>query len=144
MTCRPMVAEDVEAVAALEARAFSTPWRADTFLTLLERPGAVLIVAECDGGFAGYAVLWCILDQGELANIAIEDRLRRNGLGGALLDHVLDVARSRGVRNLFLEVRVGNAAAAHLYDSRGFVEIGRRRDYYDQPREDALVLEKRL
>jgi ribosomal-protein-alanine N-acetyltransferase len=139
-----MVADDVEAVAALEARAFSTPWRSDTFRTLLERPGAELVVAEVDGSFAGYAVLWCILDQGELANIAIVEALRGTGLGGVLLDHVLGVARARGVRTLFLEVRVGNAAAAHLYESRGFVEIGRRRDYYDDPREDARVMQKPL
>lgn len=139
-----MVAADVEAVADLEARAFSRPWRADTFRTLLERPGAELVVLECDGAFAGYAVLWCILDQGELANIAIEEGLRGRGLGGALLDHVLELARARGVCTLFLEVRVGNRAAAELYASRGFSEIGRRTDYYDEPREDARVLAKAL
>lgn len=139
-----MDAADVDRVADLEARAFSRPWRADTFRTLLERPGAELVVLEYDGAFAGYAVLWCILDQGELANIAIEERFRGGGLGGALLDHVLERARVRGVRTLFLEVRVGNRAAAELYSSRGFTEIGRRTDYYDEPREDARVLEKRL
>ena len=144
MTCRPMEVADVERVAELEARAFSTPWRADTFRTLLERPGAELVVLEIDGTFAGYAVLWCILDQGELANIAIDDRFRGRGFGGALLDHVLALARSRGVQTLFLEVRAGNRAAAGLYASRGFSEIGRRKGYYDEPPEDARVLQKRL
>lgn len=139
-----MAAADVEAVAEMEAAAFSTPWRADTFRTLLERPGAEMHVIEDDGEVVGYAVLWCILDQGELANIAIREDARGRGLGGVLLDRVLDVARERGVRSLFLEVRVSNEAAASLYDSRGFVEIGRRRDYYERPREDARVLEKRL
>jgi [ribosomal protein S18]-alanine N-acetyltransferase len=139
-----MVAADVDAVAELEALAFSTPWRADTFRTLLERPGAELLVVEADGELAGYAVLWCIMDQGELANIAIREADRGRGLGGILLDHVLQVARERGVRSLFLEVRVSNDAAAALYASRGFREIGRRRDYYERPREDARVLEKRL
>ncbi len=139
-----MRAADVEAVALLEAEAFSTPWRADTFRTLLERPGAEMLVLEVDGVLAGYAVLWCILDQGELANIAIQEQRRGQRLGGILLDHVLAVARSRGVRSLFLEVRESNHAAAALYDSRGFIEIGRRKDYYDSPRENARVLEKRL
>ena len=139
-----MAAADVEAVAEMEAAAFSTPWRADTFRTLLERPGAEMHVIEDGGEVVGYAVLWCILDQGELANIAIREDARGRGLGGVLLDRVLDVARERGVRSLFLEVRVSNEAAASLYDSRGFREIGRRRDYYDRPREDARVLEKRL
>lgn len=139
-----MTAADVEAVAALEALAFSTPWQADTFRTLLERPGAELHVLDSDGELAGYAVLWCILDQGELANIAIREQDRGLGLGGVLLDHVLEVARGRGVKSLFLEVRESNTAAAALYETRGFREIGRRRDYYERPREDARVLEKRL
>lgn len=139
-----MTAADVDAVAALEALAFSTPWQADTFRTLLERPGAELHVLDADGELAGYAVLWCILDQGELANIAIREQDRGLGLGGVLLDHVLEVASGRGVRSLFLEVRESNAAAAALYESRGFREIGRRKDYYERPREDARVLEKRL
>ena len=139
-----MTADDVAAVAELEALAFSTPWRADTFRTLLARPGAELHVIEADGELAGYAVLWCILDQGELANIAVREALRGRGLGGILLDHVLAVARVRGVKRLFLEVRLSNGAATRLYDSRGFKEIGLRKDYYERPREDARVLEKRL
>jgi ribosomal-protein-alanine N-acetyltransferase len=136
--------DDVEAVAGLEAQAFSMPWRADTFRTLLERPGAEMHVLEVDGEVVGYAVLWCILDQGELANIAVHPRFRGQGLGGLLLDRILEVACARGVRSLFLEVRLSNDAAAALYQSRGFTEIGRRKDYYDRPREDARVLEKRL
>lgn len=139
-----MAPGDIEVVAALEERAFSTPWRADTFRTLLERPGAELHVLDDGGEVVGYAVLWCILDQGELANIAIREEDRGRGFGGLLLDHVLEVARSRGVRSLFLEVRESNDAAAALYRARGFHEIGRRRNYYERPREDARVLEKRL
>lgn len=144
MKCRRMTAADVEAVAELEHAAFSTPWQADTFRTLLERPGCEMHVVELDDEVVGYAVLWCIMDQGELANIAIREPLRGRGLAGHLLDTVIDVARKRGVRSLFLEVRVSNTAAAALYESRGFREIGRRRNYYDQPREDARVLEKQL
>lgn len=139
-----MAPGDVEVVALLEERAFSTPWRADTFRTLLERPGAELHVLEAGGEVAGYAVLWCILDQGELANIAIREEDRGRGFGGLLLDRVLEIAASRGVRSLFLEVRASNEAAGRLYQSRGFREIGRRKGYYERPREDARVLEKRL
>jgi ribosomal-protein-alanine N-acetyltransferase len=139
-----MEMRDVDVVAALEARAFSTPSRADTFRTLLERPGAEMHVLELGEDVAGYAVLWCILDQGELANIAIREDERGRGLGRLLLDHMIGIAHERGVRSLFLEVRMSNRAAARLYASRGFAEIGRRENYYERPREDARVLQKRL
>lgn len=142
---RPMTAADVPRVVAIETLAFSSPWQADTILRLLGRPGAELLVLDLpDASVVGYAILWCILDQGELANIAIDEPWRGRSLGAFLLDRVLDTARERGVRTLFLEVRASNVAAAALYESRGFVEIGTRRNYYDHPREDARVLEKRL
>lgn len=139
-----MAAGDVEVLAALEAATFSTPWRASTFLRLLDRPGAVLRVVEEEGRILAYAVLWCILDEGELANIAVVPEARGRGVGGELLDHLLEVARRRGVSRLFLEVRGSNDAAHRLYASRGFHQIGTRKAYYDHPREDARVLELRL
>lgn len=139
-----MKEDDVPAVVHLEAEAFSSPWHASTFHRLLGRPGAELWVVELDGAIAGYAVLWCILDQGEVANIAIRGDLRGRGIGGRLLDHLIEVSRSRGVRSLFLEVRESNDAARGLYDSRGFKEIGRRKGYYQSPVEDARILELKI
>lgn len=138
---RRMAASDVARVAEIEAEAFSSPWKADTFHTLLERPGAELwVLAEPDAGVVAYAVVWCILDQGELANIAVAEPYRRQGYGAYLLSHVVGVARDRGVDSLYLEVRVSNTRAADLYRAFGFREIGVRRDYYDHPREDALLM----
>lgn len=139
-----MVAADVAAVADLEAQSFSSPWHPSTFLRLLDRPGAELWVLEKDGEVMAYAVLWCVLDQAELANIAVRPEVRGRGLGSALLDHVLDVARGRGIRSVFLEVRESNRVARDLYAGRGFEEVGVRRGYYDTPSEDARVLELRL
>lgn len=141
---RPMAPEDLASVAALEKGAFTTPWDAATFLRLLDRPGAELWVTEEVGEIVAYGVLWCILDQGELANIAVAPGARGRGHGGRLLDHLVEVARSRGVGRLFLEVRESNDVALHLYDSRGFRHIGTRKGYYERPREDALVLELRI
>jgi ribosomal-protein-alanine N-acetyltransferase len=140
-----MVESDLVPVAAIEAEAFTTPWKPETFRRLLGRDAAEPLVLELpEAGVVGYAILWCILDQGEIANIAVHEKWRGRALGAFLLDQVIDVAREAGVRTLFLEVRESNRVAATLYDSRGFVEIGRRRDYYADPREDARVLEKRL
>ena len=136
---------DVERVAEIESFAFSTPWEATTFRLLLDRPGAVLLVLEVPPDrVAGYAVLWCIQDQGELANIAVIPEFRNRQLGAYLLDRVLDEARDRTVESLYLEVRVSNFRARSMYASRGFEEIGVRRDYYEKPREDARILMKRL
>jgi ribosomal-protein-alanine N-acetyltransferase len=140
-----MAAGDVAAVARLEKQSFSTPWNAKTFRTLLGRTGAELWVAEDEEeGVVGYYVLWCIQDQGELANIAVRESFRGRRLGGLLLDHALEVAERRGVESVYLEVRVSNDQAAAMYASRGFEQVGVRRNYYDSPREDARVLMKRL
>jgi ribosomal-protein-alanine N-acetyltransferase len=135
-----MEPRDVARVAELEAASFTAPWREGTFHRLVGRPLAELWVVEEEGRVVGYAVLWCVLDQGELANIAIAPEARGRGLGGALLDHVLAEARRRGMRTLFLEVRESNRAARAMYDARGFLEVGVRPGYYSSPSEDARVL----
>ena len=89
---------------------------------------------------AGYAVLWCFGDQGELANIAVAPGCRGRGLGARLLAAVLDTAREQGVEELFLEVRDSNERAIAMYERRGFEVLGRRVGYYDRPREDARVM----
>lgn len=138
---RALGPDDVEAVVAIEAEAFTTPWQADTFSSLIDRDGVELIVmVDRSAGVIGYAVLWCILDQGELANLALSPLRRGAGLGRHLLQHVVDVAAGRGVRKLFLEVRASNTRAIDLYARFGFAEVGLRRAYYDDPREDALVM----
>lgn len=132
---------DVAAVAELEARSFSTPWRAATFHRLLERSAVDLWVVEEEGRVVAYAVVWRVLDQAELANIAVREEARGRGLGARLLQHALDRARVAGVRTVYLEVRVSNEAALRMYRRAGFRETGRRRGYYTDPPEDALVLQ---
>ena len=142
---RKMRPEDVDAVVAIETESFSSPWRRETFLELMDRPTAeALVMDHGDDGVVGYAVLWCILDQGELANVAIASRMRGRGLGRQLLSRALDVGRERGVQTVFLEVRESNARALGLYHSFGFAEVGHRRGYYDHPKEDARILMARL
>ncbi|HSG48549.1 MAG TPA: ribosomal protein S18-alanine N-acetyltransferase, partial [Longimicrobiales bacterium] len=92
----------------------------------------------------GYFVLWCILDQGELANIAVTEGHRGKGYGAFLLQRVVDVAKERGVEALYLEVRVSNASATKLYKAFGFTEVGRRKKYYDHPVEDGRVMMLRV
>ena len=139
---RPMTSADVPSVADIEHEAFTTPWKAETFEGLIDRDGMELLVMEGpDGSVVGYAVLWCILDQGELANIAVRPEDRGRGLGAQLLREVLSVCRERGVASLYLEVRASNEPAIKLYEQFGFQDVGRRRDYYRIPTEDARIME---
>ena len=142
---RPVALSDIDEVASIEARSFSNPWQPQTFRSLISEGRAHILVAEDpDAGVVGYAVLWWVLEQGELANLAVAERFRGRGVGAALLDRVLADAGAQGVERVFLEVRTSNQRAFDLYCSRGFTQVGVRRDYYRNPREDARVLQKRL
>jgi len=142
---RPMETEDVETVLTIESRAFTTPWQADTFQSLIGRPSSELWVMEHTvEGIVAYAVLWCILDQGELANIAVRPDHLGQGYASQLLERVLDIARGRDVETIYLEVRASNSRALELYERFGFSQVGVRKMYYDEPKEDALVLRVEL
>ena len=139
---RRMVEADLSAVLRIERASFAVPWTPATFLGLLRRSDAHLLVAETDEALVGYAAVWIVLEQAELGDIAVDAAWRRRGIGSGLLHAVLDLVERRGVRELFLEVRVSNEDAQRLYARHGFTEVGRRRDYYTRPREDALVLRR--
>jgi ribosomal-protein-alanine N-acetyltransferase len=136
---------DLPAIAEIEASAYSNPWHPDTFRSLLRQSRAKVLVAEDkDGGVAGYAVYWWVLEQAELANLAVRGDQQGQGLGGAILDRALLMAGSQGVESVFLEVRVSNESARRLYASRGFRQISVREGYYQNPKEDALILVRNL
>ncbi len=138
---RKMAPGDVDRVTQLEAESFTCPWSAESFAHLLERDGCELwVLDDREAGVVGYGVLWCILDQGELANFAVAPSHRGKGHGGRLLARMLEVAREREVERIYLEVRVSNAAAIGLYHGFGFTDLGRRKKYYDKPVEDALIM----
>lgn len=140
---RGMRREDVAAVAAIEAAAFSDPWPALAFLELLGAPHARLRVAQnAAGAVLGYCVMLHVLDEAEVANIATHSHARRSGVAARLLDESLADADALGTTEVFLEVRASNVAAQSLYVSRGFQQVGRRTGYYQRPAEDALVLKR--
>ena len=143
---RRMVQSDVPAVVAIETSTFSTPWNETTFRSLLQRSGVEVWVAEWEREemVAAYAILWCVVEEGELANLAVRRDLRGKGIGSRLLSRVVEAAAAAGVRDLYLEVRESNRGARRMYAQNGFQEIGVRKGYYDQPHEDARVLRKPL
>lgn len=143
---RPASSADLAEIAALERVSYGDPWPASAFASLPDNPRVFFSVARQDvrGALVGYVVAWYVLDEGELANLTITPALRKRGMGGVLLDAMLNDASSRGVTHIYLEVRESNTAARRLYDTRGFEEVGRRTAYYRNPKEDALVLRRTL
>lgn len=137
---RDMRTADVPAVAALERAAYTMPWSEATFRGLIRRRDAEMITADAGGAVIGYAAFWCVVDQGELGNVCVSDEWRGHGLGARLVEEVIRRAAQRGVREVFLEVRPSNGVARALYERLGFRPVGRRRDYYQAPVEDAIVL----
>lgn len=137
----PMTTEDLPAVAALEKTCFpADPWSEALFRDALDNPAVVILLAEGeDGAVLGYAVLSVVLDEGNLDNIAVAPDCRRRGVADALLGALTGFGREH-LSVLMLEVRASNAPAIALYEKHGFVAAGRRKNYYDAPREDAVLM----
>lgn len=142
---RPLRGDDLERVIEIERECFSTPWKETTFRGLMKRSDTDVLVAEtADGRVEGYAACWTVIDQSELGNVAVSPDARGTGLGGALVDAVVDAIRARGSAECYLEVRESNEDAQSLYRQRGFETVGRRPRYYSLPTEDALVMRLRI
>ena len=141
---RPMTEADLGRVLEIERASFTVPWTPATFAGLIRRDDSHLRVAEVDGVVVGYTAVWIVVDQAELGDIAVEAAWRGRGIGARLLAAAIDLVRERGVRELYLEVRVSNDGARRLYERHGFRVVGRRPRYYVRPREDALVLRLEL
>jgi [ribosomal protein S18]-alanine N-acetyltransferase len=134
---------DLPEVVAMERECYSDPWPASAFAVLPDNPRVYFAVARgLRGRVIGYVVGWYVIDEGELANLAVAPDDRRSGTGRALLDAMIADAMARGTKELYLEVRESNAAARRLYHSLEFEEVGRRKAYYRSPTEDALILRK--
>ncbi len=132
---------DIDEVAAIERASFTQPWsRAEFSALMAARSVTFLVLTSQDGALLGYAITYLAGESADLANFAIGPAVRGGGLGRFLLDAAIEDARSRGVSELFLEVRESNSAARALYERAGFAAVARRRRYYDAPIEDALVL----
>ena len=136
--------EDMPGIMEIERECFSVPWSETGMLTEVTGSDSLVLVSEEGGTVTGFAVLHLFGDEGELFNIAVRGSRRRRGVGDGLLGEILRLARKRGVRRVFLEVRKGNAAARALYKKHGFAVCGERRNYYDAPKEDAILMDAEL
>lgn len=136
----PMTAEHIPQIAALERACFSRPWSEDMLREELWNESAVVIVAAGeDGTVLGYAGLQTVLDEGYIDNVAVDERFRRQGVADELIAAFARFGQAK-LAFLTLEVRASNAAAIALYAKHGFRQVGRRKNYYEAPQEDAILM----
>jgi ribosomal-protein-alanine N-acetyltransferase len=145
LTLAPMTLEDLDEVLEIERLSFKTPWSRAAFrYEIVQNRVARCVVVRAEARLAGYLCLWEIGHEIHITNLAVHPHRRGQGLARALLQATLEDGRARGVTLAFLEVRPSNVEALGLYESLGFSVIGRRKGYYFDTGEDALVMETRL
>jgi [ribosomal protein S18]-alanine N-acetyltransferase len=136
---RRLTYADLPQVIAIERRAFPTPWSLAMFVLELSKPSGICLAAVRDGGLVGYLVCSRYDTVWHLMNVAVDIRLRRQGIGRALIERLFELA-DRPDEQYTLEVRTSNDPAIQLYERFGFRSAGRRRGYYHDNREDALIM----
>ena len=136
--------EDIEQISQMEQSYFGQPWSESSIASYAEKGNTVFIVARREGTVVGYIAVLCILDEGNLVSIAVHDDYREMGIATELLDIASEMAMDRGVTSIHLEVREQNEKAIRLYEKEGFMQIGRRKSFYRNPEEDAILYREDL
>ena len=142
MTVRPAAPPDIPAVAALERREFAAGADEGVLSRLLDSDGGVILAAAEGEVLLGCVWARFVLDEGEIGNIAVAPEHRRRGVGEALLTALCAEAERRKATALLLEVRESNLAARRLYEKTGFETVGKRKNYYEKPVENAILMTK--
>lgn len=137
---RKMSESDCETVWELQKKCFSRAWSLESIWEMFTMAGYVSLIACENGSIIGYIGIKAVLDEADITNVAVHPRWRRRGIGRELLTALLKEAAQKGVHRIFLEVRVSNEAARALYEQAGFQTIDIRKNYYDEPREDACIM----
>ena len=144
MTFREMLVEDLEQVVDIEQKLFSVPWTKEGFLTYLMKKDTMFFVVEEKDRILGYCSMMTVLDEGDILNVAVRSDRQKEGIGQFLVDSMLRMAEMQGIKLVHLEVRQGNGTARRLYQRLGFKEDGLRRDYYENPVENAVLMTKEM
>lgn len=137
-----MSISDVPAVAELERKCFSDPWSERSVAAELENPLSLWLVALLGRTVVGYVGSQSVMEQADMMNIAVNPDYRRRGIAESLIERLVAELKGKQVSSLTLEVRASNAPAIALYRKLGFIQVGKRPNYYRNPREDALILRK--
>ena len=140
-TIVPMTYDHIPQVAAIERQCFPDPWSERMLREHLDNQCAAALVALGeDGTILGYAGLLVVLDEGYITNVATRPEYRRQGIASDLLGVFRNFAEGNHLAFLTLEVRASNTAARTLYEKEGYAQVGCRKNYYDHPKEDAIIM----
>ena len=141
MTVIPMTREHLGQIEAIEQLCFPDPWSRNLLEDMLAHEEAISLTAVGeDGGVLGYASAQTVLDEGYINNVAVHPEYRRQGIASRLLEELRQQGEAMGLAFLTLEVRRSNHAAQALYAKHGYLEVGCRRNYYEHPKEDAILM----
>lgn len=143
MTIRFAVKEDAVRLAQLEQANFAEPWSQAAIEEAMDY-GTLFFVSEQDGLVVGYAGMKPVSDEGYIANVAVDESFRRQGIAKALMEAVTAYAQENGLATLSLEVRPSNQGAIALYTACGYKQVGRRKNFYSNPQEDGLILTRKV
>jgi ribosomal-protein-alanine acetyltransferase len=135
--------QDLRQVAIIEKENFSCPWSETAFASTLEKENIIYLVAVELEEIIGYCGEWYVLDEGEITNVAVSRSSRRKGIAVQLLQELFVQAQKKGVTLHTLEVRKSNQSAINLYEKLGFQAEGIRKNFYEKPTEDAIIMWKR-
>lgn len=141
---RNMTEQDVAQIAELEKKVFSDAWTSTGIYETFCQNQAFVAVAECDGEITGYCIIYYVMDEGEIARIAVDEKVRRQGVGRGLLDYVCKCCKMKNINRLLLDVRESNESARRFYEQYGFTVDGIRKNFYDQPKENAVLMSKNI
>lgn len=139
MKIEVMTREHIADIAELEKQCFSSPWSESSLIDQLNISTAYFVVATKDNMLLGYAGMHCVVCEAYIDNIAVNPDFRNAGIGSKLIEALVAEAKRRGAEFISLEVRESNAAA-RLYEKHGFSVVGKRKDFYSAPKEDALIM----
>ena len=140
---KPLTEEYVDQVCVLEEEAFSMPWHRESFLEMILNENACYLVGLVGEEVVASCGLRHIVGEGEITNVVTKSTMRGKGIARKMLLQLLEEGSKMGAKSFTLEVRVSNAGAIHLYESLGFVTEGVRKNFYEEPVEDALIMWKR-
>lgn len=142
MIIEKMTADHIKAAADIEKKCFVHPWSEQSLESEMNGENSIFLIASEGEVPIGYVGLSVVLDEGYMGNLAVVEDYRRKGVGRALMKELIDKSKEQNLAFITLEVRPSNTPAVKLYESLGFKEAGRRKNYYKEPTEDALLLTK--
>lgn len=142
MEFRRMEEKDLDQVVVIEKDTFSMPWSREDFLSSINHPSHIYVVASQDNVIYGYCGMWGIVGEGQINNVAVKKEFQGKGIGLSLVQFLLEEGYKQGLEVFTLEVRESNLSAIHVYEKVGFENVGIRKNFYDKPKENAVIMWK--